>query len=57
MKIEESSIVLPLPTEAVIDIEESYWKVKLPVEYRKFILKYNGGIPITNVFLVMHMNT
>lgn len=50
MKIEESSIILPLPTEVVIEIEESYWKVKLPVEYREFILKYNGGIPITNVF-------
>ncbi|WP_088816076.1 MULTISPECIES: SMI1/KNR4 family protein [Listeria] len=52
MKIEETSIILPLPTQKDIEKEESYWKVTLPIEYATFISKYNGAVPITNVFTV-----
>ena len=52
MKIEEASIILPLPTQKGIEKEEGYWKVTLPIEYKIFISKYNGAVPITKVFTV-----
>ena len=49
MKIDKSSIVEPRPTEEVIkDFEESC-EIKLPKEFKDFLLKYNGAIPITYV--------
>lgn len=52
MKIEEASIILPLPTQNDIKKEEDYWNVVLPSEYKRFISKYNGAVPITNAFTV-----
>ena len=52
MKIDKSSIVEPKPTEDLIkDFEEGY-RVKLPDEFKRFLLEYNGAIPITDVFVL-----
>ncbi|MBM7543289.1 SMI1/KNR4 family protein [Amphibacillus cookii] len=52
MKIEETSIILPLPNEKDIAKQEGYWRVKLPIEYKDFVSKYNGAIPVENLFTV-----
>lgn len=52
MKIEENSIVYPLPTIKLLKHRESYWHVILPEGYKEFISKYNGAAPIQKVFSV-----
>ena len=49
MKMDKSSIVEPKPTEDLIkDFEEGY-RVKLPNEFKRFLLEYNGAVPITYI--------
>lgn len=52
MKILKDSIIEPKPTDKTISYEESLWKVKLPNDYKIFIMKYNGCIPQTQTFFV-----
>lgn len=50
MKMKEKSVELPLPTDLQIEEFEEYCEVKLPKEYKDFLKKINGGVPITNTF-------
>ena len=43
--------VRPLPTEEYLKEEEGHWEKKLPENYRKFLLEYNGGIPVECSFM------
>jgi len=49
MKIKIDSILL-IPSDQRIRGFEEYCRVRLPVEYKEFLKKYNGAIPETNVF-------
>ena len=49
MKINENTIVKPLPTESLIKEFETSCEVKLPKEFKEFLLKYNGAKPITYI--------
>lgn len=51
MKVKENSIVLPLPTERLIAENEEDWNQKLPLDFKKFIMEYNGSTPIENTFM------
>lgn len=51
MRVIENSIIKPLPTEELINKEEQYWNVKIPDDYRNFISKNNGCVPIENTFV------
>lgn len=50
MIMKEKSVELPLPTDSQIEEFEEYCEVDLPKEYKDFLKKFNGGIPITNTF-------
>ena len=50
MKIENNSIVTPLPTDELIEAFENDSRVELPQDYKCFLKKYNGAIPETNMF-------
>ena len=43
--IEITKPILPLPDETLIQKEESMWRIKLPSDYRSFLMKTNGGTP------------
>lgn len=43
--IEITKHLLPLPDETLIEKEEYMWKIKLPSDYRNFLMKSNGGTP------------
>ena len=43
--IEITKPILPLPDETLIQKEESMWRIKLPSDYRNFLMKNNGGTP------------
>lgn len=45
MKIQENSVVQPIPSEELLLEKERKWRLTLPEDYRKFIVEYNGGIP------------
>ena len=45
MKVEMKSEILPKPNEQMIQKEEEMWRVKLPLDYRQFLMEYNGGVP------------
>lgn len=49
-----SNIILPLPTEALLRQKETNWKVILPEDYKAFIKKENGSIPINSCFDFEH---
>jgi len=42
--------VLPIPSDKRIEAFERYCRVRLPIEYKEFLKKYNGAVPKTNVF-------
>ncbi|MEK5439947.1 SMI1/KNR4 family protein [Paenibacillus odorifer] len=52
MNIKEDTIVYPLPIDSLLDKEESMWRVKLPIEYKVLLKKYNGGVPEYRSFLI-----
>lgn len=52
MKIQNESIVYPLPSEELLYEKERKWRLTLPVEYKAFILENNGCIPEGNSFEV-----
>lgn len=51
MKIVENSIIYPLPGDELIAKEAQYWRVKIPMDYRNFISKNNGCVPVENTFM------
>lgn len=50
MKINENTIVYPLPTDSEIREVERSLRINLPNEYISFIKRYNGAEAITNQF-------
>jgi hypothetical protein len=49
MKIDETSIILPKPSEERIEKIEKTYRIELPIEYKKFLKNFNGCKPITNI--------
>lgn len=49
MRIKNNS-VLPIPSEERIKSFEDYCGVNLPIEFKEFLEKFNGAVPVTNVF-------
>ena len=45
MNIKEKTVIKPLPDDLEIVKREEIWRLKLPIDYKIFIKKYNGGIP------------
>lgn len=50
MKIEEGTVINPIPTEELLVEKERKWRLSLPKDYKEFILQYNGGVPRDNSF-------
>ncbi len=51
MRVVKNSVIFPLPSEELINQEEQYWKVKIPDDYRSFISKNNGCVPVEYTFM------
>ena len=51
MKIENGTMVLPLPCEELLLIKEERWNINLPTDYRKFVSDFNGGVPLEKQFI------
>lgn len=49
---QDQSIIYPLPTDALLLEREVVWRVKLPDDYKKFIMRNNGFRPSKNLFSV-----
>ena len=47
---QNQSIIYPLPTDALLQEREVAWRVKLPDDYKKFIMRNNGFRPSKNLF-------
>ena len=43
-------MIYPLPTDALLQEREVVWRVKLPDDYKEFIKKENGVIPLKRYF-------
>lgn len=50
MKMLQNSIVEPRPTSALLAEKERIWRVRLPEEFKQFIMLYNGGTPYEDTF-------
>ena len=50
MKIKRDSIIHPLPNEDLIKDCEEDWEVKLPEDYRNFLMNYGGCKVVENAF-------
>lgn len=50
MPQQDQSIIYPLPTDALLQEREVAWKVQLPEDYKKFIMRKNGFSPSKNLF-------
>ena len=50
MPQQDQSIIYPLPTDALLQEREVAWKVQLPEDYKKFIMRKNGFYPSKNLF-------
>ena len=50
MTPQDQSIIYPLPTEALLHEREIAWRVKLPDDYKNFIMRKNGFRPSKNLF-------
>ncbi len=50
MEMYVDTVVLPLPSDELVDVIEKRLRVFFPEPYRQFIKKYNGAVPVTNVF-------
>lgn len=49
---QDQSIISPLPTDALLNEREVAWRVKLPDDYKNFIMRKNGFRPSKNLFSV-----
>ena len=47
---QNQSIIYPLPTDALLQEREVAWRVKLPDDYKEFIMRKNGFRPSKNLF-------
>ena len=47
---QNQSIIYPLPTDTILQEREVAWRVKLPDDYKKFIMRKNGFRPSKNLF-------
>ena len=50
MKIQDNTVILPKPTEELLVEHEKNWRLKLPKDYKDFVMNYNGGIPEEKLF-------
>ncbi|WP_084649129.1 SMI1/KNR4 family protein [Paenibacillus sp. FSL R7-269] len=50
MRMNVNTVVLPLPSDELLDAVERSLRVSFPEVYRIFIKENNGVVPITNVF-------
>ena len=50
MTQKDQSIIYPLPTEALLQEREVAWKVRLPDDYKEFIMRKNGFRPSKHLF-------
>ena len=51
MKLQNETIIMPLPDDSLIEyFEDSYGPFVLPEDYKMFLKKYNGVVPETRVF-------
>ena len=52
MTQKEQAMIYPLPTDALLQEREVAWKVRLPDDYKNFIMRKNGFRPSKNLFSV-----
>ena len=52
MTQKEQSIIYPLPTDALLQEREVAWRVKLPDDYKEFIMRKNGFRLSKNLYSV-----
>ena len=50
MTQKDQSIIYPLPTEALLQEREVAWKVRLPDDYKEFIMRKNSFRPSKHLF-------
>ena len=50
MPQQDQSIIYPLPTDVLLQEREVAWKVQLPEDYKKFIMRKNGFRTSKNLF-------
>jgi hypothetical protein len=50
MKVDDITIVVPLPNNELLEVVERSLRVSFPETYRNFIKGNNGAVPITNKF-------
>ena len=50
MPQQDQSVIYPLPTDALLQEREVAWKVQLPENYKKFLMRKNGFRPSKNLF-------
>ena len=50
MPQQDQSVIYPLPTDALLQEREVAWKVRLPDDYKNFIIRKNGFRPSKNLF-------
>lgn len=50
MRVDINTIVMPLPTDELINEVERSLRVSFPEVYKLFIKENNGAVPITNMF-------
>ena len=50
MTQKEQAIIYPLPTDTILQEREVAWRVKLPDDYKEFIMRKNGFRPSKNLF-------
>ncbi|WP_148357954.1 SMI1/KNR4 family protein [Peribacillus simplex] len=50
MKLDKSTIILPLPTDELFERKEKFWRVKLPKDFIDFLKENNGGRTIDGGF-------
>ena len=50
MPQQDQSVIYPMPTDALLQEREVAWKVRLPDDYKNFIMRKNGFYPSKNLF-------
>lgn len=51
MNLQIKGVVEPKPNEEFVIKEERMWNVRLPVSFKNFLQRYNGGVPTQKTFL------
>lgn len=50
MTIQDDTIIQPIPTNELLLEKEKKWRLIFPMDYKDFIMNYNGGIPNEKTF-------